>query len=91
MAGDVISGEVIALLSRVRLDWSGPEHWDDDVMKPCVSCKTPTHGRVGETALHQSCAEDLLAEQVGRRYEQALNELLAERFAAPTRTLGGAR
>ena len=90
MAGDVISGEVIALLSRVRLDWSGPEHWDDDVMEPCVSCSTPTHGRAGGKALHQSCAEGLLAEQVGRRYGQVVDELLAERFAAPTRTPGGA-
>lgn len=80
MAGDLISGDVTAVLDAALC---GPESWDGAVLEDCVSCGTPTHGRVGDTALHGSCAKALLAEQVGRGYERVLGELLAERFAAP--------
>ena len=65
---------------RVDLDWSGPEHWDDELVVPCRLCRTPTHSRDSQgRPIHQSCAADLAAEQVGR-YSGRLAD---ERFPLP--------
>ncbi|MFI7438309.1 hypothetical protein [Micromonospora haikouensis] len=74
------------LLVRVRLDWTGPEHYEHGRSRPCRVCDTPTQMRDGRgEACHQSCAEDELARELlgtGRA------RIADERVPAPTRLAG---
>jgi hypothetical protein len=53
------------VLVRVRLNWSGPHHFDAAEARPCRCCDTPTHSRdnAGD-ACCQTCAETELAHQL---------------------------
>lgn len=83
MAADLRLGEVLATKFRVDLDWSGPEHWNDQVTEPCRLCQTPTHSRDSQgRPIHQSCAAELAAEQMGRPSRR----LTDERFPRPAAT-----
>jgi hypothetical protein len=66
-----MAGEVLRTTFEVRLDWSGSAHWGDAV-QDCRRCGTGTRSRDGNGPIHQSCAEQELADQV-----------TAERFGSP--------
>jgi hypothetical protein len=67
--------------ARVRLNWSAPGHWSDE-MAPCRCCGTATHGRDEQRRpCHQSCAEAELAAEILGALGSAV---LDERYFAPT-------
>lgn len=56
------SGTVLLVQNRVQLDWSAPQHWDQQCALPCRVCDTHTHMRDGKRKpCHQWCAEQELA------------------------------
>jgi hypothetical protein len=84
MSAFPLAGEVVATKFSLSLDWSDPIHWDDDEVASCRDCGTPTHSRdVQGRPIHQSCAARLVAEQVGPRG----GEVVDERFPTPAQQL----
>jgi len=85
-----MSGEVLMVTTRVRLDWSNPTHWATE-LAGCRRCHTVTHGRDEQgRPVHQSCAEEeLAAEMAGQLHAQVVDEraLPSGDFRSP----GGAR
>ncbi|MEU8024653.1 hypothetical protein AB0B88_20830 [Micromonospora haikouensis] len=77
------------LLVRVRLDWTGPGHYEHGRSRSCRVCDTPTQMRDGRgEACHQSCAEDELARELlgtGRA------RIADERVPAPAQLSGDRR
>jgi hypothetical protein len=77
---DIPAGAVLAVFQRVRLDWSDPSHWSDDLAS-CRRCGTPTHGRDRDDAIHLSCAKAERAEEIlGHRTDRLGHDLIDERF-----------
>lgn len=83
-----MSGELLMVTTRVRLDWSDPSHWADTTAA-CRRCETATHGRdeQGRPA-HQSCAEEELAAEMAG---QISAQIVDERTLPSARPVGGAR
>jgi len=53
------------LLIELRLNWSGPGHYDPAQALPCKACEEPTKERDGHgRALHQRCAQDAIVRQL---------------------------
>ncbi|MEN3308823.1 MAG: hypothetical protein V7603_5025 [Micromonosporaceae bacterium] len=72
-------GAVLLARPRVRLDWSGPQHYDADHRLPCRVCETDTSTRDGQgKPCHQSCAERELAAKLAADRGGQLGELRSE-------------
>jgi hypothetical protein len=70
-------------LNKVSLDWSGEDHYEQDVSLSCRECHTPTKMRDDQgLACHQDCAE----KEAARLLRDARQALIAERFG-PTQDL----
>ena len=53
------------LLIELRLNWSGPGHYDPEQALPCKACQEPTKERDGHGhAIHQRCAQDAIVRQL---------------------------
>ena len=53
------------VLAKVRLDWTGKDHYDQDHSVPCRVCGTTTKMRDNsDLPCHQSCREDEIAREM---------------------------
>jgi hypothetical protein len=77
-------GMRMSVLVKVDLDWSSPEHWDDEHSVPCRVCGTNTKSRDNsDLPCHQSCREDEIArELLGRAYALVADERTAPVLAS---------
>ncbi|RZU46539.1 hypothetical protein EV385_6613 [Krasilnikovia cinnamomea] len=67
-----------ALIVRVRLDWTGPGHYDPDHSRPCRFGDGSTKMRDGSgRPCHQQCAEDEIARELYGRGQKLIAD---ERF-----------
>jgi hypothetical protein len=76
------------LVINVRLDWTGPDHYDPGHAEPCRVCGTTTKMRDNtDLPCHQSCREDEIARELYGRGRV----LIADERVAPGGRAGGGR
>jgi hypothetical protein len=69
------------LIVRVHLDWTAPDHWDDEHSLPCRLGDGPTKSRDSSgLACHKHCAEDEIARELIGRGRALIAD---ERFPTP--------
>jgi hypothetical protein len=90
-----VSGEVLRRLSRTRLSWDGPEHFDRSPAgsRPCRCGDGPTRMRdEHRKPCHLSCAEQERARAIAAERFGPAEQLAAERGRpAPMTTQGDLR